>query len=87
MQTEILEVATEVLHAFADAWNRHDLDALMSFMIEDCEFESSAGADVFGARYVGTEAVRAGFAEVWETFPNAHWENALGRNSGRSSWL
>ena len=28
MQTVIPEVTTEVLQAFADAWNRHDADAL-----------------------------------------------------------
>ena len=39
----IAEVTTELLQAFADAWNRHDVDALMSFMTEDCVFEASAG--------------------------------------------
>ena len=63
------EVTTEVLQAFADAWNRHDANALMSFMTDDCVFESSAGADIFGSRYVGRDAVRAGFAEVWRVFP------------------
>lgn len=76
MQKVNPEVTAEVLQAFAEAWNRHDLDALMSFMAADCVFESSAGADVCGTRYVGTEAVRAGFADVWESFPDAHWANA-----------
>lgn len=35
MQTVIPEVTTEVLQAFANAWNDHDVDALMSFMIRD----------------------------------------------------
>ena len=69
-------MTTEVLQAFADAWNRHDVDALMSFMTEDCVFEASAGPDVCGTRYTGRAEVRAGFAEVWETFPDAHWGNA-----------
>ena len=60
----ITEVTTEVLQAFADAWNRHDVDALMSFMTEDCVFEASAGPDACGTRYAGREAVRTGFAEV-----------------------
>ena len=34
MQTVIPEVTTEVLQAFADAWNCHDVDTLMSFMTE-----------------------------------------------------
>jgi len=70
------EVTAEVLQAFADAWNRHDVDALMSFMTDDCVFEASAGPNVCGTQYVGREAVRAGFAEVWATFPDAQWVNA-----------
>jgi len=70
------EITTEVLQTFADAWNRHDVDALMSFMTEDCVFEASAGPEVCGTRYVGSESVRAGFVEVWATFPDAHWGNA-----------
>ena len=66
-------VSTTDLQAFADAWNRHDVEALMSFMTDDCVFEASAGPDVCGARYVGREAVRAGFAEVWKTYPDAQW--------------
>lgn len=70
------QLAEEALQAFADAWNRHDVDALMSFMTEDCVFEASAGSEVCGTRYVGVDAVRAAFAEVWVTFPDAHWANA-----------
>jgi steroid delta-isomerase-like uncharacterized protein len=69
------EVTVEMLDAFADAWNRHDIDALMSFMSDDCVFESSAGPDVCGTRYVGRDAVRAGFLDVWTNFPDAHWGN------------
>lgn len=70
------DVTPEFLQAFADAWNRHDVDALMSFMTDDCVFDASAGADVCGTRYVGREAVRVGYAEVWSVFPDAAWSNA-----------
>jgi steroid delta-isomerase-like uncharacterized protein len=70
------DVTTAMLQAFADAWNRHDIDALMSFMTDDCVFEASAGPEVCGARHAGREAVRAGFAEVWATYPDAHWGDA-----------
>ena len=76
MTDAIPEVTTEMLQAFAEAWNRHDVDALMSFMTDDCVFESSAGPDACGTRFVGRESVRAGFAEVWATFPDAHWGDA-----------
>ena len=89
MTDAIPEVTTEMLQAFAEAWNRHDVDALMSFMTDDCVFESSAGPDVCGPRFGGRESVRAGFAEVWATFPDAHWGNArhfVHGNRGASAW-
>jgi steroid delta-isomerase-like uncharacterized protein len=89
MSDVIPEVTTEMLQAFADAFNRHDVDTVMSFMTEDCVFEASAGPDVCGIRYVGREAVRAGFAEVWATFPDAQWGNArhfVCEERGVSEW-
>ena len=76
MPDTLVQMTTETLQAFADAWNRHDVDALMSFMTDDCVFEASAGPDVCGQRARGPEAVRRAFAEVWATFPNAHWGDA-----------
>jgi len=89
MSHPIAEITTEVLQAFADAWNRHDVDAIMSFMTADCVFEGSSGPEVCGTRYVGREAVRDGFAEVWATFPDAHWGNArhfVSGDRGVSEW-
>lgn len=89
MTDVIVEVTTELLEAFADAWNRHDVDTLMSFMTPDCVFESSAGPDVCGTRYQGEEAVRAGYVQVWTIFPDAHWGNArhfVCGNRGVSEW-
>jgi steroid delta-isomerase-like uncharacterized protein len=83
------EVTTETLQAYADAWNRHDIDALMSFMTGDCVFEASSGSEVCGTRYVGVESVRAGFAEVWTIFPDAHWGSArhfVQGDRGVSEW-
>jgi steroid delta-isomerase-like uncharacterized protein len=84
------EVTPQWLQAFADAWNRHDIDALMSFMAEDCAFEASAGPDVCGRRFEGRDAVRAAFAEVWATYPDAHWGNArhfVCGDRGVSEWI
>lgn len=83
------EVTVEMLQAFADAWNRHDSEALMSFMAEDCVFEASAGREVAGTRYVGRDAVREGFIDVFANFPDAHWGNArhfVQGNRGVSEW-
>lgn len=84
------EVTVEMLQSFADAWNRHDPEALMSFMSDDCVFEASAGAEISGTRYVGREAVEAGYGEVFAAFPDAHWGNArhfVYGDRGVSEWI
>ena len=69
------EVTTEVLQAFADAWNRHDVDALMSFMTEDCVFEASAGSDVWGLDMQGVRRCELP-SRMSGNVPDAQWENA-----------
>ena len=84
-----LGVDVGTLDAFAAAWNRHDVDALMSFMSDDCEFIASAGPDACGTRWVGRDAVRAGFVQAWTDFPDARWNRArhfVAGNRGVSEW-
>ncbi|MPN33255.1 hypothetical protein SDC9_180739 [bioreactor metagenome] len=61
------------LARFADAWNRHDIDALMSFMAEECEFHAVAGPDMMGKSFIGRDQVREGFQAAWAAFPDAAW--------------
>jgi ketosteroid isomerase-like protein len=65
-----------LLERFVDAWNRHDVDALMSMMTDDCVFQASAGPQVDGQRSAGQPAVRAAYAAVFAAFPDARWTNA-----------
>ena len=79
----------ELLDRFADAWNGHDLDALMSMMTDDCVFEASAGPQVDGQRSEGKPAVRAAYAAVFEAFHDAHWANCrhfVAGDRGVSEW-
>jgi taurine dehydrogenase small subunit len=78
-----------LLRAFADAWNRHDVDALMSMMTPDGVFEASAGPAVDGERHEGQQAVRAAYTAVFEQYPDAHWGNArhfVTAERGVSEW-
>lgn len=89
MADVINQITAGVLDAFAAAFNRHDADGVMTFMTGDCVFEASAGPDVCGARYEGRDAVRAAFAEVFATFPDAQWEGAshfIHGDRGVSEW-
>lgn len=82
-------VTVATLAAFSDAWNRHDIDALMSFMSDDCVFQTAAGPDACGTRIVGPEAVRQAFAAAWATVPDAQWTNGrhfVHGDFGTSQW-
>jgi ketosteroid isomerase-like protein len=55
------EITPEVLAAFSDAWARHDLEALMSHVTDDCVYSASVGPEP-GRTWSGKEQVREGFA-------------------------
>jgi len=79
------------LQAFFDSgWNRRDVDVLMTFMADECVFESTAGPEVCGARHAGRGRVRQAFARVFEVFPDARFDDArhfVAGNRGVSEWL
>ena len=89
MNTSETTVTTDMLVAFSDAWNRHDLPALMRFMHADCVFETAAGPEAWGTRHTGHEAVGNAFASAWAAFPDAQWCNGrhlvMGER-GMSEW-
>jgi ketosteroid isomerase-like protein len=69
------QALTHVLEEFGSAWNRHDIDALMACMHEQCVFETVGGPEVYGARHEGMAAVRKAFESAWLTIPDAQWRN------------
>ena len=66
-------VTYELLKGFLEAFNRHDLDAIMDYFAEDCVFYMPRGAGPRGDRYTGKEAVRAGLAKRFEGLPDVHY--------------
>ena len=73
------------LEAFADAWNRHDVDAIMAHMAEDSVFVSSDGTKVEGAA-----RVRETFSSVLESFPDVRFESPrhfVSADRGVSEWV
>jgi len=83
-------MTTNDLHAFFErGWNRHDVDLLMTYMAEDCVFESTAGPEACGTRHAGRECVRRAFARVFEVFPDARFAEArhlVAGARGLSEW-
>lgn len=66
-------ITEQTLADFADAWNRHDLEALMGFMHDECVFHAVAGPDVLGRTFSGRNEVADGFKAAWTNIPDAAW--------------
>lgn len=84
------KITVNFLQAFADAFNAHDADKIMSMMTDDCIFQASAGPDVDGEKFVGKEEVKKAFQQVFATFPDARWANArhfISGDKGVSEWV
>jgi ketosteroid isomerase-like protein len=82
-------VTTETLRAIADAFNRHDVDAIMSFFADDAVFEAPRGPDPWGRRFVGLDEVREGFEARFAGIPDVHYgddEHWVSGDRGTSSW-
>ncbi len=84
------KVDENFLQSFADAFNAHDLNAVMAHMTDDCVFEASAGPDANGEKFSGQEQVRKAFEIVFKTYPDAHWgkpKHFISGNRGFSEWV
>ena len=82
-------VTQALLQGFLDAFNRHDLDAIMEFFAEDCVFFMPRGARPRGDRYAGKVEVRAGLAKRFQGIPDVHYgddRHWAGENFGVSEW-
>ena len=85
-----MAVTVETLRAILDAFNRHDLDAIMEHFVDDCTFDFPRGPEPWGTRFVGKEAVRRGLASRFEGIPNVHYgedRHFVAGDRGVSEWL
>jgi taurine dehydrogenase small subunit len=73
-----------------DAWNSHDIDRLMSLFADDCVFEAAGGPESHGRRFVGRAQVRTAFADVFDSMPDANWDDGrhfvISDGYGVSEW-
>lgn len=85
-----MDVTVQFLQSFADAFNAHNVKAIMSHMTDDCVFEASAGPDFDGEKFTGQKQVKEAFEKVFETFPDAYWSNTrhfISGNRGFTEWI
>ena len=65
--------ALEVVQHFNDAFNRHDVDAVMALMTGDCSFENTRPAPD-GERLEGHDRIRAFWEQFFARSPQAHFD-------------
>lgn len=80
------------LGAICEAFNRHDLDRIMSFFADDCVLEMPRGNKPWGSRFEGKESVRAALASRFEGLPDVHYGDGdhfvdSDRDTGISKWI
>src|SRR5262245_13393899 len=61
------------LNQFNEVFNRHDVDAMMAMMTDQCVFENTYPPRD-GTRYQGQAAVRAFWEDFFRSSPHAHIE-------------
>jgi ketosteroid isomerase-like protein len=83
------EANVTVLRQITDAFNRHDLDVIMSFFADDAVFLSPRGPEPFGRRFEGKAAVREGLAARFSGIPDVHYgddDHFVAGDRGASEW-
>nr|WP_299245079.1 nuclear transport factor 2 family protein [uncultured Halomonas sp.] len=58
-----------------EAFNRHDIDAVMAYFHDEILFETVAGPEAYGTRIKGKQAVSEQFENTWGTMPDVQWIN------------
>ena len=67
------QVAPPALQPFLDAFNAHDVDAIMSFFTEHSVLDMPRGPGPGGQRMVGTDDVRKGIQSRFDGIPDVHY--------------
>jgi steroid delta-isomerase-like uncharacterized protein len=86
-----MKVTQATMEQLMDAFNRHDLDAIMEFFSEDCSFDFPRGPEPWGQRFTGKAQVREALAGRFKGIPDVHygedlhWISADG-DRGVSEW-
>jgi steroid delta-isomerase-like uncharacterized protein len=68
-----MKVTEETLKQILEAFNRHDLDAIMEFFADDCSFDFPRGPESWGQRFVGKAQVREALAGRFRGIPDVHY--------------
>ena len=68
-----MTITTDTMKQVLEAFNRHDLDAIMEYFSEDCSFDFPRGPESYGQRFIGKAQVREGLASRFKGIPDVHY--------------
>jgi ketosteroid isomerase-like protein len=83
------DAAIRMLEAITTAFDQHDLDGIMAHLADDAVFEGPRGAEPWGTRVVGREAVREAFAARFAGIPDIRYQgdaHFVDGDRGASEW-
>jgi ketosteroid isomerase-like protein len=83
-------ISAAVLKQLLEAFNAHDIDAVMGFFVDDCVLEMPRGPDPWGQRMTGRDQVRRGLASRFAGIPDVHYDDDrhwIAGDRGCSEWL
>ena len=70
------KVTNELLDEIQDAFNRHDVDAIVSFFADDCEWLMARGPDPWkGRRLIGKQAIGDVLRARYKVIEDMRWED------------
>ena len=67
------EAGRPLLQALLDAFNAHDVDAIMAFFTDDCVLDMPRGPAPGGEHLVGKKEVRRGIQARLDGIPDIHY--------------
>ena len=71
--TKDMTVTVDTMKKVLEAFNRHDLDAIMEYFADDCILDMPRGPDPIGKRYTGKDQVREALAGRFKGIPDVHY--------------
>ncbi|MEO6253129.1 MAG: nuclear transport factor 2 family protein [Ferruginibacter sp.] len=72
-----MAITTETMKQVLDAFNCHDLDAIMEFFADDCSFDFPRGVHPWGQRFMGKTEIREALAGRFKGIPDVHYGEDL----------
>lgn len=84
-----MTATAETLKQVLEAFNRHDLDAIMGYFSDDCSFDFPRGPEAWGQRFTGKAQVREALAGRFKGIPDVHYgddRHWVAGDRGVSEW-